>query len=413
MTDHLRAHETAAPMADHPTGPLVGFRILDVTHAAAGPYGTMMLADLGADVIKVEPPTGELVRFGGPHTLDDEVHAYSGRFANRNRNKRSIALDLADPEDQETFLQLVETADGLVENMRAGVLERLGVGWEVCHARNPKLVYAAVRGFGDPITGASPYGDWPAFDVVAQAVGGFVSMTGPDASHPMRTGPAVGDYVPGLMAALGLLAAFLHAQRTGEGQFVDVAMVDGLMSMCEVAQMLWTYKGADCPPTGNSVDGISPFAIYPAADGHCAIAAPTDAHWALLCEAIGRSDLIDDPRTAKARMRIRSRPLVDEVLGNWTSQRTMSEVVEALGGKVSVGPVLDPRRWVDDPHVAAREMLVRVEHGASRPTVQLNCPIKLTATPSGIYRRPPHLDEHGDELRKELDARRQQGADRR
>ena len=402
MTDHLRAHETAAAMLDGPSGPLRGIRILDVTHAAAGPFGAMMLADLGADVIKVEPPGGELVRFGAPKPLDETEHRYSGRYANRNRNKRSIVLDLGDDGDRATFLQLVETADGLIENMRAGVLDRLGVGWEVCHERNPRLVYAAVRGFGDPRTGASPYGEWPAFDAVAQAMGGFVAMTGPDPDHPLRTGPAIGDLVPGLMAAFGLTAALLHAQRSGEGQFVDVAMVDGLMSMCEPAQMLWTYKGADCPPAGNGVDGISPFDIYPSADGHCAIVAATEGHWRLLCEAIGRPDLVEDPRTRNLRARVRNKPFVDEVLGGWLAERTNTEIVEVLGGKVSVGPVRRARDWVDDPHVAAREMLVRVDHPHHRPTVQLGCPIKFTATPSGIYRRPPFLDEHGDEIRAEL-----------
>ena len=246
-----------------------------MTHAAAGPFGAMMLADLGADVIKVEPPGGELVRFWRSHP--DDEHRYSGRYAIRNRNKRSIVLDLADDADRETFLQLVETADGLIENMRAGVLDRLGVGWEVCHARNPRLVYAAVRGFGDPRTGASPYGEWPAFDAVAQAMGGFVAMTGPDADHPLRAGPVMGDLVPGLMPAFGLVSALLAAQRSGQGQFVDVAMVDGLMSMCEPAQMMWTYKGARL--TGNGLDGVSPFDIYPTADGHCAIVAATEGHW--------------------------------------------------------------------------------------------------------------------------------------
>src|SRR4051794_39572029 len=160
MTDHLEAHRSAAPMLDGPTGPLRGVRIVDLTHAAAGPWAAMMLADLGADVIKVEPPGGELVRFGPPKPLDETEHLYSGRFANRNRNKRSIVLDLRDDDDRETFLQLVERAEGLIENMRSGVLARLGVGWEVCHERNPRLVYATIRGFGDPRTGASPYVDW-------------------------------------------------------------------------------------------------------------------------------------------------------------------------------------------------------------------------------------------------------------
>ena len=212
---HLEPPPWAAPMEPQPTGPLAGFRILDVTHAAAGPFAALMLADLGADVIKVEPPGGELIRFVGPFHPDDRAPAYGARFAFRNRNKRSIVLDLHDDDDRETFLQLVETADGLIENMRAGVLDRLGVGWDVCHARNPRLVYAAIRGFGDPRTGASPYVDWPAFDPVAQAMGGFVANTGPDAEHPMRAGPTIGDLVPGLMAALGLVSALLAraAQR--------------------------------------------------------------------------------------------------------------------------------------------------------------------------------------------------------
>jgi crotonobetainyl-CoA:carnitine CoA-transferase CaiB-like acyl-CoA transferase len=389
-------------MSEAATGPLVGLRILDLTHAAAGPYGTMMLADMGAEVIKIEPPRGELVRYAGPFTVDDEQREYGGRFASRNRNKRSIALDLTVAEDRETFFELVETADALLENMRAGVLDRLGVGWEECQARNPRLVYAAVRGFGDSRTGESPFNDWPAFDVVAQAMGGFVASTGTDAQHPMRTGPTIGDYVPGLMAALGLLAAVMHARSTGEGQFVDVGMTDGLMSMCETSQMMWTYRGSQMEPTGNTVEGIVPFGIYETADGHCALAAPTQDHWAHLCAAMGREDLVDDERTSTHQARSGHRDLVDGTVTEWMSSNTTADVVASLGGKVSVGPVQGPMDWTDDPHVAAREMLVSVEHPHHRPTVQVNCPIKFTATPSGIYRRPPMLDEDGDKLRAEL-----------
>ncbi len=384
------------------TGPLRGFRILDVTHAAAGPYATMMLADLGADVVKVEPPGGELVRRSAPFLPDDVERHYGGRFANRNRNKRAIVLDLTRPDDREVFLRLVETADGLVENMRAGVLDRLGVGWEACRARNPRFVYAAIRGFGDVRTGASPYADWPAYDVVAQAMGGFVSMTGPDAEHPMRSGTIVGDFVPGLQAALGLLAALLHAQRSGEGQFVDVAMVDGIMSICEPTQTMWDYEGRASVPSGNSVEDVLPFDIYRARDGWCAIAAPTEHLWAALCAAIGRPELAADERMQTNELRVAHRPFVDEVVGGWVAARTVAEVVDALGGRVPVGPVLGPGEWVRDPHVAAREMLVTVEHLHHRPTVQLGCPIKLTGTPSNVYLRPPMLDEHGAELRAEV-----------
>ncbi len=383
-------------------GPLAGVRILDVTHAAAGPYATMMLADLGADVIKVEPPGGELVRYAEPFLAEDTVRAYGGRFANRNRGKRSIALDLAEPGDRETFLLLVETADGLLENLRAGVLDRLGVGWEVCHARNPRLVYAAIRGFGDPRTGASPYGEWPAYDVVAQAMGGFVATTGPDAEHPQRAGPLVGDMIPGLMASLGLVSALVHAKASGEGQFLDVAMVDALMSICESAQTTWDYLGRDLPPSGNTTEDVTPFDVYATADGQCAIAAPTGRFWHELCTAMGRQDLSADPELASNAGRIRRRAEVDAAVGDWVASHTTAEVVATLGGKVPVGPVHGAREWATSPHVAAREMLVEVEHLHHRPTTQLGCPIKLTATPSAVQGRPPTLDEHGPELRAEL-----------
>jgi crotonobetainyl-CoA:carnitine CoA-transferase CaiB-like acyl-CoA transferase len=406
MTSHLDAHEHAAPMSAQATGPLQGLRIIDVTHALAGPFAAMFLADLGADVIKVEPPTGEMTRFSGPWTRDDEKKLYSGGYAIRNRNKRSICLDLTKPEDRDTFLQLVETADGLIENLRAGVLDRLGVGWEVCHERNPRLVYAAIRGFGDPRTAPSPYSEWPAYDLIAQAIGGVVAATGEDEAHVMKVGPPIGDTVPGLMTALGLLSAIHRARDTGEGQFVDVAMVDAMMTMSESSQMMYTYMGRPMKPMGNAVDGISPYNVYPSADGHCVIATPTEPHWKLLCKLIGRADLIDDERTSSNRRRLRNRPVVDEAVGGWAASKTTTEILSILGNVVPVGPVYQPEDWVEDPHVAAREMLVRVDHDHHRPTVLLNCPIKFSADPAGIYQGVPSLDQHGDEIRAELDARR-------
>ncbi len=405
MSAHLDAHEYAAPMAKEATGPLVGLRILDLTHALAGPYAGMYLADLGADVIKIEPPGGEMVRFIGPFTRDDEDRFYSSRYASRNRNKRSIALDLHDAEDREVFFQLVETADGLLENHRGGVLDRLGVGYEACHARNPQLVYAAVRGFGDARTGASPYADWPAFDPIAQAMGGIVAATGADKDNIMRCGPPIGDTVPGVMAALGMVSAIHHAKNTGVGQFLDVAMVDAMMSISIESLTQWSYIGRPQAPSGNSVDGNVPFDIFMTADGHCAIAAPTPKQFAFLCQAIGRPDLATDERTADMRQRVKNRSLVDEAIAGWAATHTNAEILECLGGSVPVGPVFEPADWVHDPHVAAREMLVRVDHEHHRPTVQPNCPIRFTETPAGIYRRPAKLDEHGPEIRAELSAR--------
>jgi crotonobetainyl-CoA:carnitine CoA-transferase CaiB-like acyl-CoA transferase len=389
-------------MEPHPTGPLAGLRVIDVTHAAAGPYASLMLADLGADVIKVEPPRGELIRFLGPFHPDDHARVYGARFAARNRNKRSFVLDLTEEADRETFLQLVESADGLIENMRSGVLDRLGVGWDACHTRNPRLVYAAIRGFGDPRTGMSPYADWPAFDPIAQAMGGVIANNGPDDEHPMKTGPIVGDMVPGLHAALGLVAALLVAQRTGEGQFVDVAMVDSLMSLNESAHSMWVYDGLRHERMGNKFSAIAPAGVFETTDGHCALVALTDDQWAALCSCMDRSDLADDERLSVMAGRAQHRDRVDAEVREWVATQTTAQVVARLGGTVPVGPVYEAADWADEPHVAARRMLVSVDHDGHGPTPQVGCPIKFTRTPANVYRRPPILDEHGEQLRAEL-----------
>ena len=215
----------AAPMAAQNSGPLQGVRIIDCTHALAGPWSTMMLADLGADVIKVEPPRGELARKMPPFTREDTERNFGAGFANYNRNKRGIALDLTDDDQREQFLQLVDTADALVENMRAGVMDALGVGWEVLHERNPRLVYGAIRGFGDPRSGESPYVDWPAYDVVAQAMSGMVSATGsgPDDRHVV--GPYIGDTYPGTIGAMG--GAGCAVPRTADRRGAVRGRLDG------------------------------------------------------------------------------------------------------------------------------------------------------------------------------------------
>ncbi|MDH3679360.1 MAG: CoA transferase [Acidimicrobiia bacterium] len=394
-------------MDTQPTGPLRDLRILDVTHAAAGPYAAMLLADFGAEVIKIEPPDGEFVRHARPRLDHGEGEGegdgpYGGRFAARNRNKLSVALDLNDDRDRNTFLDLAATADGLVENMRAGVLDRLGVGWDVLRQRNPRLVYAAIRGFGDPRTGRSPYADWPAFDVIAQAMGGLVAMTGPDREHPMRAGPIIGDLVPAMLAALGLVSAIHHARESGEGQFLDVAMVDAVMALCTQAQTMWDYEGRRYEPSGSATADVVPFDIYRTVDGHCAIAAPRDDHWQTLCALMGRADLLDDDGLATGADRLARRDLVDQVVSDWAGGHTTAELLTLLGGRVPVGPVMGPPEWADDPHVRARQMLVSVDHPHHRPTVEVACPVKFTATPANVYRPPPSLDEHRAAILREL-----------
>ena len=390
-------------MAPGPTGPLAGLRIIDATQALAGPFCTMLLADLGADVVKVEPPAGDMTRYGGPFTREDGERAYGGYFASINRNKRSAVLDLKTTDGRDALLALVGTADAFVENSKAGVMDGLGLGYEVMCQLNPRLVYAAIRGFGDPRTGTSPYLDWPAFDVVAQAMGGVVGVTGTAGGETFRCGPSVGDIYPATLAALGVSAALVHAGLTGEGQFLDVAMYDGVLALCEAIVYRYSYTGQVSRPTGNGHPALAPFDLFPTADGSCAIAAPTEKHWALLCEVIGRPDLVDSDLTRTNRERVANAAFVREVVSAWTSTRTSADIVATLGGRVPVGPVQTADAVFGDPHVAAREMLVEVpQPDGSRSVVLPGSPIKLTATPAGVYRRPPRLGEHTAEVLAEV-----------
>jgi crotonobetainyl-CoA:carnitine CoA-transferase CaiB-like acyl-CoA transferase len=406
-TEHTSGHERAVPMQRAATGPLSGVRIVDLTRALAGPYCTMILADLGADVVKVEPPEGDLTRFTGPFARDDEEKAFGGYFGSINRNKRSIVLDLKRPEDCDRLLALVDGADVLVENFRVGVMDGLGLSYETLHERNPRLVYGAIRGFGDPRTGPSPYGDWPAFDVVAQAMGGAVSATGTAAGEIVRVGPSIGDLYPATIAAVGILAAVMHARETGEGQFVDVAMVDAVVALNEALIYRYSYTGMVTAPTGNSHPQLTPFDIYPTADGACAIAAPIPRYWERLCRLMQREDLLVDERTLTNRERVANADFVRGEMTAWTTKHTTAELVALLGGQVPVGPVNDAADLFDDPHVEARRMLVAVEHpGAPRPVVFPDTPMRFTATPAGIYRRAPRLGEHTDEILSELEETR-------
>ena len=334
-------------------GPLHAVRVLDLTQALAGPYCTMLLADLGADVMKVEPPSGDMTRFGGPFTKEDTERSYGGYFASINRGKRSIVLDLKDDADREAFLGLAATVDVVVENSRAGVMDRLGIGYETLAERNPKLVYAAIRGFGDPRTGESPYADWPSYDIVAQAMGGLVSITGTADGEVMKCGPSVGDIFSGTLAAVGLLAAVVDARSSGQGQFVDVAMYDAVLSLCEAAAYQHSYTGRIMAPTGNGHPVIAPFDVYPTSDGHCALGTPSDAGFVILCERMKQPALSADDRFATSGARLRNRPALDEQMVAWTSSLSTAEIVDLLGGDVPVGPVNDMAAIYADPHVAA------------------------------------------------------------
>jgi crotonobetainyl-CoA:carnitine CoA-transferase CaiB-like acyl-CoA transferase len=389
------------------TGPLSDLVILDCTMALAGPFGAAILADLGADVIKVEPPTGDISRGTPPHPPDFATPGsgraagcdFGGYFASINRNKRSIALDLKDPGDRETFFRLAERADALIENTRAGVMDRLGCGYDAVIARNPRIVYGAIRGFGDPRTGASPYADWPAFDIVAQSMGGLVHINGPASPTGFPAGASVGDLYPGTLLALGVVAAVHEARRTGKGQFLDVAMYDAITFLCETVIANYGYNATELHARGAGHPNLCPFDLYRAADGAIAIAAPGPRHWAELCAAMERPDFVDDPRTSHVRARVQNRELVNAAIEAWTGVRTREEITRALGGRVPCGPVNSAADLFADPHLRARDMIQPMElPGANEPVQIVGTPLKFTRTPTGLYRRAPLLDEHRGEI---------------
>jgi len=377
--------------------------VLDLTQALAGPYCTMLLADLGADVVKIEPPGGDMTRAMGPFTHEDTERSYGGYFASINRGKRSIVLDLKDEGDRSTLLELVKTAAVLVENSRAGVMDRLGLSYETLAEVNPALVYGAIRGFGDPRTGESPYATWPSYDIVAQASGGLVSITGSGEGEVAKCGPSVGDIFAGTLNAVGVLAAVIDARATGVGQFIDVAMYDAVLSLCEGAAYNYSYTGRVRRPTGNGHPMIAPFDIFPTADGHCALGTPSDEMFATLCQTIGLAGLAADDRFDSRGGRLSNRPALNVELTAWTRSVTTAEVVRLLGGVVPVGPVNDMAAIYADPHVSAREMLVEVDQpDGSRPVTLAGQAIKMTKSETGPRSRPPRLGEHNGEILAEL-----------
>lgn len=384
---------------EHRPGALSDLRILDLSQILAGPICTQMLADHGAQVIKVESLAGDGIRSSGPFRPDDTLHAFGGYFQSINRNKSSVALDLKQEEGKAIFRRMVEEADVVVENFRAGVMDRLGLGYETLRAIKPALVYATVRGFGDPRSGASPYANWPAYDVVAQAMGGIMNITGEAGGAPTKIGPGVGDIVPGLMLALGILAAVHHARRTGEGQFVDVAMVDGVLALCERTVYQQSYEGRTPGREGNRHPLLCPFGLFPANDGWVAVGCAEEKLWGELARIIDRPDMADDPRYATNRARVEHADEVIAAIGAYTAARSKAELAQALGGRVPFGPVCNSRDIFDDPHYRVREMIVEVEHpGCAEPVQIAGVPIKLSVTPGAVRRRAPLLGEQTDEI---------------
>jgi crotonobetainyl-CoA:carnitine CoA-transferase CaiB-like acyl-CoA transferase len=379
-------------------GALNGIKVVDLSHMLSGPYCTMLLADHGADVVKIEPLTGDGARLFGPFPGDTPEGGYGAYFQSVNRNKRSLALDLRRPEGKEAVRRLIAGADVVVENFRPGVMDRMGLSYDSLHALNPRLVYAAIRGFGDERTGLGPLGDLPAFDLNAQAMGGFMSITGPP-GKPMKAGPGIGDIFPAAMCCIGILAAMVSRQTTGEGQYLDVAMYDAMIALCE--RIVYQYSVTGVAPAGIANDHpiLAPFGIFPCADGSVSIAAPSDDLYVKLCQCMGQPELATDLRFRTATARIANAVELYDVIQTWTSQHPTADVFKLLGGAVPVGPVQDAAAIAADPQVGVREMIIPLEQpGSQAPVDVAGVPIKFASTPGAVRRRAPLLGEHSAEV---------------
>ena len=388
-------------MIEASQGILAGIRVLDFSRMLSGPYCTMMLADHGAEVIKIEGPEGDTSRSNGPWRADDTHHEWAGYFVSLNRGKKSIMLDLKSEDAKAIVWDLVRSSHVLVENFRPGVMERLGLGYEELAKLNPGLVYATVRGFGDPRSGESPYASWPSYDVVAQAMGGLMSMTGADREHPMKTGPGIGDVFTGMMLAFAIIAAVRHAEKTGCGQFVDIAMYDAMLSLCERLVYIYDMEGKVAEPSGNGHPLLAPFGVFPACDGWVSIGVVDDAFWRELVGIMERPDLLLDQRLATKSGRRAHAAEINEIVTGWTRIRSKAELLRLLGSKLPFGPVNDARDIFADPHVAARNMIVEVPH--AEPDLKgwkvAANPVRFGLTPGVKLSTPPRLGEHNGMLK--------------
>ncbi|BDF68118.1 CoA transferase [Oscillospiraceae bacterium] len=383
---------------------LKGIRVIDFTDFLAGPYVGMYFADLGADVIKFENlrSGGNFVRNARPKVKDTEISMY---FQNLNRNKRGVALDLKQPEGKELFAELVKSADVLIENNRPGVMARLGFGWEDCRKLNPRLIYASISGFGQ----YGPYSRRPGYDLIAQAMGGSMSITGWPGMEPTRAGMAIGDMFAGLNAGFAICASLFKRKETGKGNHIDVALVDSIVSGMEAKLMQYLYEGVSPTMSGNKYISSAPYDSFKAKDDYFVIASGTDKHFESLSAAMGMPELAKDPLYIDTESRKKNADSLKQVIEGWASSKTVSEVVEIIDGAgIPVAPIYNCEQVCKDKNIVeTREMLVKVPRPAKHPEVPdeltvLGNPIKMEETPCQYVKAAPDLGEDNEAIFKEL-----------
>jgi formyl-CoA transferase len=386
--------DTAAPPKSLP---LAGIRVLDISQVMAGPFACMLLGDLGADVIKVEPPQG------GDQTRRAMGFRMKGAdsfgFLNMNRNKRSIALDLKTEADRAVFFELAKTADVIVENYRPGVMKKLGIDYDAVRAVNPGIIYASISGFGQ----SGPWSQRPGFDLIAQAASGVMSITGEPDAPPAKSGVPVTDIGCSLFAVYAILSAYIGRQATGDGQYIDASLFDAGLAFA-----IWDiseYWGTGRVPTriGTANRMAAPYQAVEAADGHFVFGANNDRLWQRLCIAIERPDLADRPDYATNAERMANRPaLIAELEATFRTRPKDDWVALLLDAGIPAGPINDYREALENPHTEARAMVMEIDHPVEGRVRNIGFPVKLHGTPQQVRRHPPLLDEHREEILAEL-----------
>ncbi len=385
-----------------PGGALSHVRVLDLSRVLAGPWASQLLADLGAEVVKIERPgVGDETRGWGPPWLagpDGSETRESAYFACANRGKKSVTVDLARPAGQAIVRRLAERSDVLLENFKVGSLSRLGLGWDELSALNPRLVYCSITGFGQ----SGPYKDRPGYDFVVQAMGGLMSVTGEPDGEPMKAGVAMTDILTGMYVATAVLAALAHRERTGEGQRVDLALLDVQVSTLANLAQNYLVTGRAPDRHGNAHASIVPYQAFATRDGYVVVAVGNDAQFARLCEVAGRPELAVDPRFATNAARVENRaalvPVLEAILAGRSTRGWVAALEEA---GVPCGPINDLAQVFDDPHVQGRGLRVEVPHPLAGSVPVVASPMRLSRTPVH-HGTPPLLGEHTAEVLRDV-----------
>jgi crotonobetainyl-CoA:carnitine CoA-transferase CaiB-like acyl-CoA transferase len=385
-------------------GPLSGIRVVDLTRILAGPSCTQILGDLGADVIKIEMPnTGDDTRRWGPpfwKSPEGETTKESAYFSCANRNKRSITINISDPEGQALIRKLAEKSDVLVENFKFGGLAKYGLSYDDLKELNPRLVYCSITGFGH----TGPYAKRPGYDVLMQAMGGLMSVTGAPDGEPQKCGVPISDLMAGMYASVSICAALRSREIDGKGQAIDIGMLDTTVAMTANQALNYLASGEDPPRLGNEHPNIAPYQVFPTADGNIIIACGSEQQYQRFCKIIGRPDLIDDPRFQNNSARLANRAALVEILNPILSSKPSSHWLPKLEAEtISCGPINTLSQTFADPQVQAREMEIKMVHPGTGGLVSLvGSPIKMSETKVEYRHAPPVLGQHTDDVLQEV-----------